>query len=154
MHEPPKESPSGLSTVILVVRRVIQATPERLFAAWTSPEALKKWWGPQSVVCPSAEVDLRVGGHYRIANQFPDGRILWITGEFEVIERPTRLIYSWQVGADPGARERVSVLFAALAGGDTEVIVTHERIASPALRDRHEQGWRGCLDGLERYISG
>ena len=34
----------------------------------------------------------------------------------------------------------------------TLVSVTHERIADPAVRDRHEQGWRGCLDGLARLL--
>jgi uncharacterized protein YndB with AHSA1/START domain len=57
------------------------------------------WWGPSAAVsCASAEIDLRVGGRYRIANRFPDGRLLWIVGEFEVVEPPSRLVFSWRVG--------------------------------------------------------
>jgi uncharacterized protein YndB with AHSA1/START domain len=138
--------------VTLVVRKTIRATPERLFEAWTRPDELKKWWGPQSVTCVDAAVDLTVGGGYRIANQFPNGDLVWITGEFEVIERPNRLVYSWRLGTEIGASERVSVIFEA-RGANTEVTVTHERIPSVPVRDVHEQGWLGCLDGLAKYLS-
>lgn len=134
----------------LIVRRMFHASPERIFDAWTQPEHLKQWWGPKSVQCVDAEVDLRVGGRYRIANQFPDGKILWISGEFEAIDRPRRLVYSWRVG-DEGVAERVTVHFEA-CGEETEVMVKHERIPTPTLRDMHEQGWFGCLDGLAEYL--
>ena len=140
-------------TAVLIVRRSIRASPERLFDAWTQPQHLKQWWGPNSVECIDAEVDLRVGGRYRIANQFPDGKILWISGEFEVIERPHRLVYTWQVGPVEAAAERVTVTFEA-RGEKTEVIVAHERIPTEAMRDMHEQGWVGCLDGLVDYFEG
>jgi uncharacterized protein YndB with AHSA1/START domain len=78
----------------LVVRRTIGASPERVFDAWTKPERLRLWWGPRDVTCTAAEVDLRVGGRYRIANQFPDGRVVWISGQFECIEPPRLLVYS------------------------------------------------------------
>jgi uncharacterized protein YndB with AHSA1/START domain len=140
-------------TVVLVVRRTIRASRERLFDAWSQPEQLKQWWGPKSVVCSDAQVDLKVGGRYRIANRFPDGKVVWISGVFEAIERPHLLVYTWQVGAEPGAEERVSVTFETRGDG-TEVTVTHERIASAARRDMHEQGWVDCLDGLAEYLAG
>jgi uncharacterized protein YndB with AHSA1/START domain len=138
-------------TAVLIVRRSIRASAERIFDAWTQPKHLKQWWGPKSVECTDAEVDLRVGGGYRIANQLPDGKILWISGEFEVIERPHRLVYTWRVGDAAVAAERVTVTFEA-HGEATEVIVAHERIPTEAMRDMHEQGWVGCLDGLVDYL--
>jgi uncharacterized protein YndB with AHSA1/START domain len=140
-------------TAVLLVRRSIRASPERIFDAWTQPEHLKRWWGPESVECIEAEVDLRVGGQYRIANQFPDGKVLWISGEFETVERPHRLVYTWRVGDIAGAAERVTVTFEA-RGETTEVIVAHERIPTESMRDLHEQGWVGCLDGLVDYLRG
>ncbi|HMH29317.1 MAG TPA: SRPBCC domain-containing protein [Steroidobacteraceae bacterium] len=139
-------------TAALIVRKSIRASPERIFDAWTQPEHLKLWWGPKSVECIDAEVDLRVGGRYRIANQFPDGKVLWISGEFETIERPHRLVYTWRVGPE-AAPERVTVTFEA-RGEQTEVIVMHERIPTQAMSDMHEQGWVGCLDGLVDYLEG
>jgi uncharacterized protein YndB with AHSA1/START domain len=135
----------------LVVRRRIRASPEQLFEAWTDPVQLVKWWGPQGVECAEASVDLRPGGQYAIANRFPDGSILWIRGEFELIERPHRLVFSWRVGANADL-ERVTVEFAVTADA-TEVIVTHERVGNEQVRERHAQGWAGCLDGLTRYAS-
>ena len=151
MNEHPTSLDVPPVTITLVVRRIIRATPKRLFDAWTEPAQLKQWWGPQSVVCIDAEVDLRVGGRYRIANQFPDSKVLWISGEFEAIERPGKLAYTWGLEPRAGPSERVTVIFEA-RGQSTEVIVTHERIPSNAMRDMHEQGWLGCLDGLVEFL--
>ena len=143
--------PASTASVSLIVRRRIRATPERLFEAWTQPAQLRLWWGPASVDCIDAEVDLRVGGRYRIANRFPDGTVLWITGVFEVIEAPHKLVYTWGLEPLAGAPERVTVQFQA-HHELTEVIVTHQGIPSAQVRDRHDEGWRGCLDGLANYL--
>jgi uncharacterized protein YndB with AHSA1/START domain len=66
--QPPTAVPE-LPMETLVVRKTIQATPERLFRAWTEPEQLRRWWGPEGAICVDPEVDLQVGGHYRIAAQ-------------------------------------------------------------------------------------
>ena len=150
-HTPGGETQSELVT--LVVRRKIRATPERLFEAWTQPAQLKQWWGPGEVTCVAAEVDLRVGGHYRIANQFPDGRVVWIVGEFQVIEPPHSLTYTWQIEQSSGPAECVTVRFEPTENA-TEVIVTHTRIPDRTTRDRHERGWLGCLNGLVDYLGG
>lgn len=135
----------------LTVRRVIAAPPARLFEAWTQPALLRAWWGPRDVRCIAADVDLRVGGAYRLGNQLPDGRVVWITGAFESIERPHRLVYSWQIGDEPVSR--VTVQFAPFDRDRTEVTVSHERIASSAMRDDHARGWGGCLEGLAAWAA-
>lgn len=144
-----QSAPQG--DISLIVRRTIQAPVRRVFTAWTSPEHLCRWWGPKNVSCPSAEVDLRVGGRYRIANQFPDGKLVFISGEFTLIEPPHKLIYSWAIEPAPAESERVTVRFEP-KGAATEVIVIHERIASLAARSQHELGWLGCLDGLVELL--
>lgn len=133
----------------LVVRRIIRAPIERVFAAWTRPEHLQRWWGPSGMRCNLAEIDLRVGGRYRIGNQNAAGDIVWIAGEFERIDAPHALVYTWSIGdADP---ERVTVRFEP-RDGVTEVVVIHEHITSPPARDRHEHGWHGCIDGLIAWL--
>lgn len=146
-----KSSPA--SGVTLTVRRRMRARPERLFEAWTRPSQLLDWWGPEGVTCVDPEVDLRVGGRYRIGNRFPDGRVAWIAGEFEVVEPPHHLRYTWRLDGGGEVAERVTVRFEP-CGDSTDVIVTHERIADEASRDRHRLGWDGCLDGLARYVEG
>ena len=139
-------------TVSLIVRRTIYAAVERVFEAWTRPAHLKKWWGPASVHCPHAEIDLRVGGCYRIANQFPDGKLVWIVGEFELVAPPHKLVYTWRLDPDSHVSERVTVRFEPRDGA-TEVIIVHDRIPNKAMRDLHEQGWNGCLDGLAEFLN-
>ena len=139
------------SSIHLVVRRTIRASPERVFAAWTTPEQLMTWWGPKGVKCPSAEVDLREGGTYRLGNEMPSGDTVWISGQFEVVDRPNKLIYTWSVEPTASAPERVTVRFEARDSG-TEVIIAHERIVSEAAREQHQHGWNGCLDGLVELL--
>jgi uncharacterized protein YndB with AHSA1/START domain len=137
----------------LEIRRRVGASPARVFAAWTDPEELKAWWGPEGASCPAAEVDLRVGGAYRIANRFRDGRTVWIVGTFEVVEAPRKLVYTWRLEPGPGGIERVTVLFEP-RGDETEIIVLHEGVEDVAQRDGHERGWLGCLGGLARRLEG
>ena len=151
MNQLPTDPEKKLAAT-LVVRRRINATREKLFAAWTQPTLLVRWWGPQGVACPAAEIDLRVGGSYRIANRFPDGTLLWIAGVFEVIEPPHRLTYTWKLESRDTAVERVTVCFES-HGTATEIIVTHESIPDEAARTSHERGWNGCLDSLLEYAA-
>ena len=127
----------------LIVRRTIRASDRQLFEAWTRPKNLMRWWGPTPVKCVGAEIDLRTGGAYRIANQFPVARrkrYCVIEGEVRSGRAAEqRLVYSWRVGGASSFVERVTVQFEA-RGDSTEVIVVHERIPDAAARDRHELG--------------
>ncbi len=136
----------------LSTTRIVKAPRARVFAAWTTPELLKKWWGPGHVSCPEAYVDLRVGGEYRIANLEADGSITWISGFFESIRAPEQLIYSWSVSRLPGKPTLVTVNFREHPLG-TELVLKHERFDRDALRNMHLQGWGGCLDKLEALLS-
>jgi uncharacterized protein YndB with AHSA1/START domain len=140
-----------VSGVALVVRRTIRASAERLFAAWTEPRHLLVWWGPRPVTCSGAEVDLRVGGRYRIVNALPDATTLTIEGEFLEIERPSKLVYTWHTSRTPES-SLVTVRFEP-RGEATEVVVVHAQIPSTAVRDDHERGWIGCLDSLEHFAA-
>jgi len=120
--------------VTLIARRTVRAPVERVFEIWTRADELMRWWGPRGVECVGAEVELRVGGSYRLGNRFPDGRVVWIVGAFEAVEPPNKLIYSWRLEPGPERFERVTVRFEPRDAA-TEVIVIHERIASRAARD-------------------
>ena len=135
----------------LEVRRVIRAPVERVFRAWTTPEELRRWWGPRDVRCIAAEIDLRVDGRYRIGNESPDGSVLWITGKFVVVEPPRLLVYTWKLSEQAHPAELVRVSFEDHELG-TSVVVTHSRVPTPELREQHGRGWNGCLDGMAAHL--
>jgi uncharacterized protein YndB with AHSA1/START domain len=139
-----------LTGIVLVARRRVRASARRVFDAWTEPAQLQLWWGPRPVTCAEAEVDLRVGGAYRIVNALPGGGSVTIAGEFRVVQPPRKLVFTWRIGAEEASL--VTVRFEA-HGDETEVIVLHEEIPTDAKRDSHVEGWSGCLEGLERYFA-
>lgn len=147
-------NPERADNSSLRISRIVRVTPERAFAAWTDPKQVMHWWGPAGVTCPEARIDLRVGGEYGIANQFPDGRLVWIRGTFETVDPPHRLVYSWRLDGEPheGLAERVTVTFEPGQGESTEIVVLHERVANPQRRRSHEAGWVACLDGLITFV--
>jgi len=147
----PLKRKSELPDTSLTLTRIIKSSRERVFDAWTNPDLLMKWWGPGTTTCPEASIDLRVGGVIRIANRIEDGRIIWIDGEFEQVEPPSRLIYSWTMGTEMVEASRVTVDFRNHPAG-TELVLTHERFANESVRDAHLKGWQGCLDGLQELV--
>jgi uncharacterized protein YndB with AHSA1/START domain len=106
-----------------------------------------KWWGPEGVRCTAAEIDLREGGEYRIANQHGDGSVTWISGVFERVRPPEELVYSWNIGIPGADGSRVKVEFRPHDEG-TELFLTHKRLEA-GVREMHVEGWSGCLDSLE-----
>ena len=138
----------------LIVRRIVRATPARLFDAWTRPEHLLRWFGPRSAACVGAEVDLRIGGAYRLVVEFVDGRVVTIEGTFTTIERPHVLVYTWSIAPDLTSApvEVVTVRFEP-RDASTEVTVIHDRMPSDEVRRGHAAGWEDCLDGLERFAA-
>lgn len=111
-----------------------------------------KWWGPPDTDCTEAQIDLRVGGQFRLANKLPDGQVVWIAGTYEEIDPPRRLRYTWLIESAPdGHASNVTISFEASNGG-TDVVVSHENIENATLRDSHEGGWIGCLDGLASLL--
>lgn len=132
----------------LTLTKVIKAPRDIVFNAWTEPKHLKNWWGPGKVHCPEAHIDLKVGGKYRIANKMEDGSVLWISGQFEEINPPEKLVYDWYVGEEDNAPSLVTVLFREHVDG-TELVIWHACIGDVATRDMHGKGWLGCLEKLE-----
>jgi len=147
-------SPETLGETALCIRRTFPAARERVFRAWTDPEELKRWSAPaDDYTIPTVEVDLRVGGRYRIEMRNPEGELHIAHGVYREVRPPERLVYSWAWETDPD-RGHTQVTVDFLARGDaTEVVLTHERFPDPPMRDRHLQGWTGCFDRLGRRLA-
>ncbi|MFK8034659.1 MAG: SRPBCC domain-containing protein [Hyphomicrobiales bacterium] len=140
----------------VIIRKLVRGSPEQVFQAWTEPEQVVKWWGPADVSCSECQIDLSVGGAYKIGNLLPDGSVVWIIGKFLKVERPNLLSYSWQSGLqaeyEEKTQERVTVRFVQ-RGELTEVIVEHCHISEAQTQRNHTLGWAGCLKGIEEFCS-
>ena len=144
--------------IALRAERTFDAPREAVFAAWTNPEVLRRWWASEpGWRSPSAEVDLRVGGRYRLSMGEPDGGpVHTVTGEYTEVRPPERLAYTWTWEGDPpemdgSAGTLVTVEFAE-DDGRTTVTVVHTGFATEQARDLHKGGWGGCLDSLGRRV--
>jgi uncharacterized protein YndB with AHSA1/START domain len=142
------------SELALHMERVLPAPRERVFMACTEPDQLAKWWGPSGFTAPSVEVDLRVGGRYRIAMQPPDSDLFYLSGEFREVDPPARVAYTfrWE-DPDPDDQETVVTLAFRDLGESTELDFTQGVFATEGRRALHEQGWMDSLDRLQELIS-
>jgi uncharacterized protein YndB with AHSA1/START domain len=137
----------------LEVRRVVSATPARVYAAWTTPALLAKWFAPAdtfSVVVHSA--DVRPGGRYRIEMVPPQGPSHIAIGEYRELDPPRRLVFTWRWENDPPRDTLVTVELQSHADG-TEVVLRHVLFPTAADRDQHRDGWTGCLARLEAGLA-
>ena len=139
-------------TATLEIRRLIPAARERVFDAWTQAKELDRWTAP-SPMTARAEVDLRVGGRYRIVMRGPDGADRSVGGVYRVIDRPSKLVYTWKWEESTMGDSVVTVEFHD-RGKETEVILRHEGLTDTDSRARHEHGWNGCLDNLVELMRG
>ena len=138
-------------TSLTLVRR-ISARPSIVFDALTTPEGIACWWGPDGGPVLLAETDPRVGGRFRVRFRMLDGSEHESSGEYLEVVRPKRLAMSWRWEGGEDAREsRVEIDLRPIAEG-TELTFTHSRLRDEETRRRHEQGWNGSLDKLERHF--
>ena len=138
----------------LRIVRVFEAPVGRVFRAWSDPQELRQWaWGSLGKDV-TAEVDLRVGGTYRIETSGPD-QVPWaFTGTYEQIDADRRLAYTVEWTAPMGYEspgERVTVDFVD-RGGQTEVVFVHEGVPDGIASETHDQGWNNTFNALERHL--
>jgi uncharacterized protein YndB with AHSA1/START domain len=138
----------------LEMKRVLPSTASVVFAAFSDPNELAKWWGPEGFNIPSLEFDPRVGESYRIEMQPPEGDPFFLTGEFREVDPPVRLVYTfaWE-DPDPDDVETLVGLSFRDLGESTEVAFRQGPFKTEARRALHRAGWTDSFDKLERLIS-
>lgn len=145
---------AGSGELTVRIERVLPASRALVFSATTEPRELAKWWGPKGFQAPSVEVDLRVGGSYRIAMQPPEGALFHLSGEFREVDPPTRLAYTFRWDEpDPDDRETVVILSLEDLDGSTVLTVDQRLFATEGRRTLHLQGWTEGLDRLQELLS-
>jgi uncharacterized protein YndB with AHSA1/START domain len=139
----------------LRITRVIEAPRERVFEAWTRPDQVAQWFGGPVGHASSAELDVRVGGSFRIKTDSRVGSETWYcVGTYLVVEPPERLVCTfgwegtrwWDLG-----ESLLTVEFRDL-GKATEVDLTHERNRTRPVHAFHRIGWGSSLRQLAQLV--
>jgi uncharacterized protein YndB with AHSA1/START domain len=153
-----KSSAAGAAGLVnkpsLTLKRRLNASPEKVYAAWTNPQKITRRFAPSSVKPGSeqASIDARVGGRYRLSFSKEDGEYYEVGGVYREVVPNQRLVFSW---AWHSTAERESLVTVTLKpdGGGTLLTLHHEQLFDQAARDSHEQGWTGMFDNLERHLA-
>jgi uncharacterized protein YndB with AHSA1/START domain len=143
----------------LVLTRVFDAPRELVFKLWTDPKHVARWWGPQRFTNPVCELDLRPGGAILIHMRSPDGTVYPMTGVYQEVVPPERLVFTSAALDSDGIPmfEVLTTVTFAKEGGKTKQILRARVIkrtaqAAPYLAGM-EEGWTQSLERLAAYVS-
>jgi uncharacterized protein YndB with AHSA1/START domain len=134
----------------LTIERILNATPERVFDAWTNPEWVARWWGGWSARdAPKMTAETTVGGGWRFAMQVED-RTVWMSGRYTEISRPHRLAFSFGWEGQDGPETQVVLELEDLGDGRTKLNLVHDlSLAANAC----VEGWDALLRPLAALLS-
>ena len=149
--------PADDRTTTLRMVRLFKAPRERLFAAWTDSRQMAAWFGPPDVSVRSCELDVRVGGTWRLSGGRV-GELRAVSGKYLEVTPPERLVFTWawhERGdfAAPREHETVLTLVFRSVGDGTEMTLTHGPFRDRTGVDNHNRGWMGSFDKLETMLA-
>jgi uncharacterized protein YndB with AHSA1/START domain len=129
----------------IVVTRVFEAPRALVFAAWTTPEHLARWWGPTGFTITTYEMDFKPGGVWRFVMHGPDGRDYQNKVVYVEIAESERLVYRHV--SDP--QFQMTVTFE--EGGDQTIVTARMLFESAAIRDKTVKAF-GAVEGLKQTL--
>lgn len=141
------------------IKKMFEEPREVVFKAWTDPNIVALWWGPDEYVCPVCEVDARSGGAINIHMQGPDGTVFPLKGEFHEVVEPEKLVFTSGAFLDEqGEPQVVEFTVVTFSEVNMQTLVTlHSKVIKcpPELSSVlafMEEGWAQSLDRLGRKI--
>jgi uncharacterized protein YndB with AHSA1/START domain len=137
----------------LTLKRRLNAPPAKVYAAWTNPQKMTRWFGPANARIGSvqADIDARIGGRFRISFS-TDDEYYEAGGVYREVVPNQKLVFSWAWHSTPERESQVTISLKP-DGDGTLLTLHHEQFFDSAARDGHERGWTGMLDNLEKYIA-
>jgi uncharacterized protein YndB with AHSA1/START domain len=155
----PQKLPTGAS---IQVRRLFDATPERLFDAWTESAHVAQWLCRKpGYKTEHLRFDGYAGGRFHIRDTSSAGDVYDICGEFREMRPFEKISFTWggtktlasgAVAQDMATDETLVIVEFFPCGKRTEVVLTHYGLATEDLRNDHTRGWNICLDNLEGFF--
>ena len=154
MAQPALANPGLANRPSLTLTRRFRARPEKVWAAWTDPERLIAWFCTSKARPGSfrAELDVRVGGRYRISFDMESGEHSEVGGVYREVVPNERLVFSWAWHSTPERESLVTVQIRPDAGGAL-MVFTHEQFFDEAARDGHAKGWNELFAQLETVLA-
>jgi uncharacterized protein YndB with AHSA1/START domain len=164
----PANDPRPVTGNDVLITRLIAAPRTLVFAAWTDPAHLARWFAPRGCTIAFARLDLRSGGSFHSCIRTPDGHECWCIGTYREIIAPERLVFTMaiadaqgrlidpaSVGMDPAwPRETVvTVTFAERAGGTTGLTLHQTVDEALAKRTGAHPSWLQMLDRLAEELA-
>ncbi|HEX9296425.1 MAG TPA: SRPBCC domain-containing protein [Polyangiaceae bacterium] len=141
-----------MKTTSLTLKRVLPADVARVFQAWSSAEAMSRWFVVDPQWTAKATNDFRVGGRYRVEMRRQDGTIFVAFGEYLEIVPPERMVFTWS-SAVPAVQRSVVTLELRAVGHHTELTLTHRLLPDTDEGRAHTIGWEGSLSNLAGYLT-
>ena len=139
----------------LNMSRFIRAPREKVFDAFTTEAGLAAWMGPRGMKVRAAKAEPRIDGAWQVEMHNRDGFTLIVGGQYKLLERPSRIAYTWKwegpTSPMPHLETLVEVTLNEKDGG-TEMLMTHSGFPAAAARDGHNQGWTSTFNRLNDYL--
>ncbi len=120
----------------LVTTAEFDTTPEKVWDAWTDPEKIAKWWGPNGFTSTVEELDVREGGKFRVIMHGPDGVDYPNTYEFDSVSPPSRLVYTNR-GSERFGLAPFQSVFDIERVEDKTMLTLKMRFASEVEKEKH-----------------
>lgn len=139
---------------VLTIERNFNAAPEAVFDAWTDPEILSQWWGPEGVSIPALDLDVKEGGAWTTTMYSDQMGNKIVSGVYKIVERPNRLVLTWGWTNEDGSRgheTEIEVLFE--KSGNGTKMTMHQQVFTDATdRNNHNMGWVSSFVCLEKTL--
>jgi len=154
----------------IVLTHVFHAPVSAVWKAWTDPELIRRWWGPDHFDCPSATVDFREGGAALVSMRsiefgFPEQFSTW---RFTKIVPMERIEYTHHLADREGKDVKPSsigmpadfpedvhhiITFEDLGDGTTKLTVTEEAWPMGQMRELSKMGMEQCLEKMAKVLA-
>ena len=139
----------------LTLNRSYPVAPEKVWRAWTDPQALKRWWGPgEDDLVSVVDLDVRKDGKFRIVFGGPEGKAHEVQGVYREVVPHRKLVFTWTWPNSTPERESVITIELRAAGGGTEFVFRQEQFIDATVRDNHRRGWTGSFVKLDKFLRG
>src|SRR6476469_6883036 len=139
----------------IVMTRVFDAPRQMVFAAFSKPELLKRWFGPRGWSLVVCEVDFSVGGGFRFVLRGPDGRDMGMGGVYREIAPPERSVHMESFDDYPG-ESQVTAVFTEQGGKTTltaTVLYPSREVRDAVIQSGMEHGAAESYDKLAELLA-